>query len=182
LDFVSLSDVAGRKVGDYSKGMRQRLALAQAMLRDPDLLILDEPLDGLDPQGQVDLKRRLRRLVEEDGKSIIVSSHNLTDIEELADHVVVIDQGKVVTTGTVDTLLGSTGRFRVDVGDPDRAASVLTAAGIEASTAGGRLTAVATDGSSISRALAGAGMYPAALVPERATLESVFLHLTGGVD
>jgi ABC-2 type transport system ATP-binding protein len=180
LDFVSLSDVAGRKVGDYSKGMRQRLALAQAMLRDPELLILDEPLDGLDPQGQVDLKRRLRRLVAEEGKSIIVSSHNLTDIEELADHVVVIDRGKVVTTGTVDTMLGSTGRFRVTVADASAATTVLLAAGIQASVSGEAVTASAADGADISRALAAAGIYPSALVPERATLESVFLQLTGG--
>ncbi|MDH5293998.1 MAG: ABC transporter ATP-binding protein [Acidimicrobiia bacterium] len=179
LDFVSLSEVADKKVGQFSKGMRQRLALAQAMLSDPDLLILDEPLDGLDPQGQVDLKERLRALASESNKTIVVSSHNLADVEQLADHVVVINKGRVVTTGTVRDLLGDDGSFEVKVADLTAAQAALIAAGIDSHVASDHLSVTATDGSEISRILAGAGIYPSALVPVRRSLESVFLQLTG---
>ncbi len=178
LDFVSLADVSTRKVGQFSKGMRQRLALAQAMLADPELLILDEPLDGLDPQGQVDLKRRLRALVAEQGKTVVVSSHNLTDVEELADHVIVINRGRLVTTGSVDDLIGTDGRYVVEVTPVDAAAGILASAGLEASVIDGRLVVAAPDGSQIARVLAGAGLYPSQLMRERASLESVFLDLT----
>jgi ABC-2 type transport system ATP-binding protein len=178
LGFVSLADVAGRKVGQFSKGMRQRLALAQAMLADPELLILDEPLDGLDPQGQVDLKRRLRALVEEHGKTVVVSSHNLTDVEELADHVIVINRGRLVTTGSVDELIGGDGRFVVDIADVHPASVALSVAGMDATVVDGRLVVAASDGSAIARALAEAGLYPSQLMRERASLESVFLDLT----
>jgi ABC-2 type transport system ATP-binding protein len=178
LGFVSLADVSGRKVGQFSKGMRQRLALAQAMLADPELLILDEPLDGLDPQGQVDFKRRLRALVEERGKTVVVSSHNLTDVEELADHVIVINRGRLVTTGSVDDLIGADGRFVVEVAAVESAATALEASGMDATVVDGRLVVSASDGSLIARALADAGFYPSQLVRERASLESVFLELT----
>ncbi|MGF1667154.1 MAG: ABC transporter ATP-binding protein [Acidimicrobiia bacterium] len=178
LEFVSLSDVSSRRVGQFSKGMRQRLALAQAMLADPELLILDEPLDGLDPQGQVDLKRRLRALVEERGKTVVVSSHNLTDVEELADHVIVINQGRLVTTGSVDDLLGADGRFVVEIGSVDAALAALTATGMVVTVVDGRLVVAESEGSLIARALADAGLYPSQLMRERASLESVFLDLT----
>jgi ABC-2 type transport system ATP-binding protein len=178
LEFVSLAEVSNRKVGQFSKGMRQRLALAQAMLADPELLILDEPLDGLDPQGQVDLKRRLRALVEERGKTVVVSSHNLTDVEELADHVIVINRGRLVTTGSVDDLIGADGRFVVEIKEFQPASVALAAAGMDVTMVDGRLVVAASDGSMIARALADAGLYPSQLMRERASLESVFLDLT----
>lgn len=180
LEFVDLTRDARRKVETYSKGMRQRLALAIAMLGDPDVLFLDEPLDGLDPAGQVVFRDRLRALVDEHGKTVVVSSHDMSDVEQLADHVVVISRGKLVASGPLAEVLGTSDSFRVAVADPDQARTVLTAAGIESAVDGGGLLARASDGAIISRALAGAGIYPSALVPQAASLEQVFLELTAG--
>ncbi len=177
LDFVGLSADAHRKAGDYSKGMRQRLALAAAMLGDPELLILDEPLDGLDPAGQHAFRARLRDLAAE-GRSVVVSSHDLADIEALADHVVVIDQGRLVVEGPLETMLGG-GNTRVRLEDGAGAVEVLTTAGFEVSRDEMGLVVMSAEGAEIIQALAGAGIYPDEVRPERSTLESVFLGLTG---
>lgn len=177
LEFVGLTTEAHRKAGDYSKGMRQRLALAAAMLGDPELLILDEPLDGLDPAGQHAFRARLKGLVAE-GKSVVVSSHDLSDVEALADYVIVIDQGRLVTQGPLEPLLGG-GITRVRVSDPDSAASALADAGLDGQRDDDGLLVNSADGAAIIRILAGAGIYPDEVRPDRSTLESVFLGLTG---
>lgn len=177
LDFVGLTADAHRKVGDYSKGMRQRLALAGAMLGDPELLILDEPLDGLDPAGQHAFRARLRDLAAE-GRSVVVSSHDLADVEALADYVIVIDRGMLVTEGPLESLLGG-GNTRVRAADGGRAADSLVAAGFEVNRDDLGLVVISPDGAAIIEALAGAGIYPDEVRPERSTLESVFLGLTG---
>jgi ABC-2 type transport system ATP-binding protein len=178
MDFVGLSDDAGRAVSGYSKGMRQRLALAVAMLGDPDVLILDEPLDGLDPAGQLTLKTQLRSLVTDRGKTVIVSSHDLADVEALADHVVVLDRGRMVISGPLDEILGSRERYRVEIDDPAAAAEALRRAGITAAVDGPGVAVDDAPGTTISRVLAEAGMYPEALIPARTTLERVFLDAT----
>jgi ABC-2 type transport system ATP-binding protein len=122
----------------------------------------------------------LRALVDEHAKTVVVSSHDMSDVEQLADHVVVISRGKLVASGPLAEVLGTSDSFRVAVADPDRARTVLTAAGIENAVDGGGLLARASDGAIISRALAGAGIYPSALVPQAASLEQVFLELTAG--
>lgn len=177
LDFVGLSADAHRKAGDYSKGMRQRLALAAAMLGDPELLILDEPLDGLDPAGQHAFRARLRDLAAE-GRSVVVSSHDLADVEALADYVIVIDRGRLVTEGPLEVMLGE-GNTRVRAADNDRAAAALIAAGFDVNDDDHGLVVVSPDGAAIVEALAEAGIYPEEVRPERSTLESVFLGLTG---
>lgn len=177
LEFVSLSPDARRTVGEYSKGMRQRLALAAALLGDPPLLILDEPLDGLDPAGQHVFRTRLRALADE-GKTVVVSSHDLSDVEQLADWVVVIDQGRLVIQGPLEVLLGA-GSTRIVADDPDGAALVLHAAGYESHRDGSALLVEASDGAALVRALATAGIYPSEVRPERSSLESVFLGITG---
>lgn len=179
LDFVELTSDAHRKAGDYSKGMRQRLALAAAMLGDPELLILDEPLDGLDPAGQHAFRARLRDLVAQ-GRTVVISSHDLTDIEALADYVVVIDHGRLVIEGPLESLLGG-GNMRVRGQDLTRAAETLTAAGFEVHRDELGLIVVASSGAEIIETLAGSGIYPSEVSPERSTLESVFLGLTGTV-
>lgn len=179
LDFVGLTEVAHRRVDGYSKGMRQRLALAMAMLGDPELFILDEPLDGLDPAGQVLLKAQLRQLVDERGKTVVVSSHDLADVEEIADHVIVIHQGCQVMAGSLSEVRGTVDVVRVEVQDPVDAASVLRSAGCEVEVMAGTLRVAAADGAELIRILAAAGIYPSAVIPEQATLESVFLRLTG---
>jgi ABC-2 type transport system ATP-binding protein len=177
LEFVGLIEDAGRKVGGYSKGMRQRLALAAAMLGDPDLLILDEPLDGLDPAGQHAFRARLRDLASQ-GKSVVVSSHDLTDIEALADYVIVIDQGRLVTEGPLESMLGGAST-RVRSGDGTRAQQILSAAGFEVTADELGLVVMSSEGAAIVEALARAGIYPDEVRPERSTLETVFLGLTG---
>lgn len=177
LDFVGLTADAHRKAGDYSKGMRQRLALAAAMLGDPELLILDEPLDGLDPAGQHAFRARLKDLAAQ-GRSVVVSSHDLTDVEALADYVVVIDQGRLVTEGPLETMLDG-GNTRVRVEDAGRAVEALTAGGFEVVRDELGLIVKSTGGSAIVEALARAGIYPEEVRPERSSLESVFLGLTG---
>ena len=177
LDFVGLSDDAHRKAGDYSKGMRQRLALAAAMLGDPELLILDEPLDGLDPAGQHAFRARLKDLAAE-GRTVVVSSHDLGDVEALADNVVVIDQGRLVTQGALETLLGG-GDTRVKVADRARARETLVSAGLDVREDEFGLVVASPEGAAIIAALAGVGIYPDEVRPERSTLESVFLGLTG---
>jgi ABC-2 type transport system ATP-binding protein len=177
LEFVGLTDAAGRRVDGYSKGMKQRLALGAALLGDPDLLFLDEPLDGLDPAGQAQIKLKLRELATQ-GKTVVVSSHNLSDVETLADHVIVINRGKLISSGNLDTLLGRSG-FRVVVEPMADAARMLTAAGLPNTLMDGALIVEAEEGSLISRALAGGGLFPSELVRQSARLEHVFLELTG---
>lgn len=177
LDFVGLAPDAGRRVSEYSKGMRQRLALAGALLGEPELLILDEPLDGLDPAGQHAFKARLRALTEE-GRTVVVSSHDLSDIEALADHVVVIDQGLLVAEGPLESLLAGAGT-RVVVGDEEAALSTLSAAGLTARRDHEVILVDSDDGERIVRVLVSAGIYPSQVAPERSSLESVFLGMTG---
>ncbi len=178
LEFVGLTDAADRRVDGYSKGMKQRLALGAALLGDPDLLFLDEPLDGLDPAGQAQIKLKLRELAQQ-GKTVVVSSHNLSDVETLADHVIVINRGKLVSSGSLDALLGRSG-FRVVVEPLADAGRILTAAGLNNTVMDGALIVEAEEGSLISRALAGGGLFPSELVRQSARLEHVFLELTGG--
>jgi ABC-2 type transport system ATP-binding protein len=178
LDFVGLTADAKRKVGEYSKGMRQRLALAAALLNEPELLILDEPLDGLDPAGQRAFRGRLRSIADE-GRTVVVSSHDLADIEALADYVVVVNHGRLVTQGSLDSLL-SGGATRVVVGDQAEAAlGVLAESQIAGSASDGWLTVDESDGSKIIRLLAAHQIYPSEVTPARSTLESVFLGMTG---
>lgn len=176
IDFVGLTGDASRKAEQYSKGMRQRLALAAAMIGDPDLFLLDEPLDGLDPAGQRAFRARLRNLAEE-GKTVVVSSHDLADIEALADYVIVINRGRLVTQGPLESLLDG-GNTRVVVGDTSAARAALSAAEIESIADEVGLLVESEDGSEIIRILSDAGIYPSEVRPERTTLESVFLGMT----
>jgi ABC-2 type transport system ATP-binding protein len=178
LDFVGLATDSHRPVSGFSKGMRQRLALAIALLGDPEILVLDEPLDGLDPAGQVTLKATLRALVDDRAKTVIVSSHDLADVESLADHVVVLSRGRTVTEGPLEELLGSGDRHRVRIDDPERAAEVLRAAGFQPQLDGEDVLVEGLPGREVSRILAGAELYPESLTSARTTLERLFLDIT----
>jgi ABC-2 type transport system ATP-binding protein len=177
LEFVGLQGDAGRKLDEYSKGMRQRLGLAAALLGDPQLLLLDEPLDGLDPAGQMAFRARLRDIADS-GRTVVVSSHDLADIEALADYVIVLNHGKLVTQGPLEDLL-SGGATRVVAESIEAARTALAGAGIEARQDGGALIVDEEDGSLVVRVLAEAGVYPSQVGPARSTLESVFLGMTG---
>ena len=177
LEFVGLSGDADRRAEEYSKGMRQRLALAAALLGEPELLLLDEPLDGLDPAGQHAFRARLRALADE-GRTVVVSSHDLADIEALADYVVVIDHGRLIIQGSLEDLLDG-GMTRVVVTNGDAAMRVLSAAGFDVRSDDVGLVVDTTDGADIVKTLAGADIYPSEVKPERTSLESVFLGITG---
>jgi len=180
LEFVGLQADAGRKIDEYSKGMRQRLALGAALIGDPQLLLLDEPLDGLDPAGQMAFRARLREIADS-GQTVVVSSHDLADIEALADYVVVLNRGKLVTEGPLEDML-SGGATRVVTDAADAAVAVLSAAGIGVRQDGSGLMVEENDGSRVVRVLAEAGIYPKEVRPARSTLESVFLGMTGEED
>jgi ABC-2 type transport system ATP-binding protein len=176
LAFVELTGDANRNVDQYSKGMRQRLALAAALLGSPRILFLDEPLDGLDPAGQRAFRARLRQRAES-GTTVLVSSHDLADVEALADNVVVIDRGKLVAQGPLESLLTGVAT-RVEGVDPSRAAEVLRQAGFEVTEAEMSIVVSGSDGSGIIRALTDQGIYPSEVKSARDTLESVFLGMT----
>jgi len=105
LDLVGLSSRASQNVSGYSKGMRQRLGLAAALLSDPDLLILDEPTNGLDPNGMLEIRGLIRDLVDKEGKTVFISSHLLNEVEQVCDRVAIIHQGQIVREGAVAELL-----------------------------------------------------------------------------
>ena len=146
LDIAGLGDAVDRKYKTYSHGMRQRLGLAQALLGSPDLLVLDEPTDGLDPQQMRQTREVLRR-VAGGGTTVLVSSHLLSEVEQVCDHVAVMDKGRLVTTGAVSDLLSATTAVYLEVDDVPAARRVLDA--IE------RVGQVAPEGSGLSVELDG---------------------------
>src|SRR6266852_2152756 len=126
LDLVGMTERADDKVKRYSMGMRQRVALAQGMLGKPRLLILDEPTNGLDPNGIHGLRVLLRKLATEQGMTIFFSSHLLSEVEELCDRVVVLHRGEVRAAGPLDELMTTKGfKYRIDVSDVDQALEIL---------------------------------------------------------
>ena len=129
LDLVGMTERADDKVKRYSMGMRQRLALAQALLGKPRLLVLDEPTNGLDPNGIHGLRILLRKLATEQGLTIFFSSHLLSEVEELCDRVVVLHRGEVKASGPLSELMNVKGfRYRIDVSDVDKALEVVRGA------------------------------------------------------
>jgi ABC-2 type transport system ATP-binding protein len=125
LDVASLGDAIRRKVKAYSHGMRQRLAIAQALLGRPDVLVLDEPTTGLDPQQMREMREVVRRIAA-GGATVLLSSHLLSEVEQVCTHAAVIDRGRLVATGTVSELMGSATTVYVEVDDPQRATEVLS--------------------------------------------------------
>jgi ABC-2 type transport system ATP-binding protein len=183
LGLVDLVDAGGRSAKGYSTGMRQRLGIALALLADPPILVLDEPANGLDPAGIVEIRDLLVGLAG-GGRTILVSSHLLTEVEKTCDHVTIVDRGRIVASGTPDALAGSGERIEVRMAPDDLATArrTLEAAGLRVS----QLTDVAElwvegapDGSTVARLLAAAGLYPDELIRRRDSLEDVFLRLTG---
>lgn len=128
-DMIELVGLTGRendKVSTYSQGMRQRLGIAQAMLNDPDLIFLDEPTNGLDPKGIIELRQLILRLKEEFGKTVVISSHILSEIEEMADSMAIINKGVCVSQGSVTELLGKNEvTVSVETDDQEAAKMVL---------------------------------------------------------
>ena len=189
LETVDLRDRAGDKFKGYSLGMKQRLGIAAALLKSPQLLILDEPSNGLDPAGIRDVRELIRRLGHDGRTTVLLSSHLLAEIQQVADHVTILARGRCVATGPVNEVLAaaSTSDVRVRVADPAAAATVLTGAGFRISPAtlpdGSPdwsvivVHAVATP-SEINRLLADHGHWLDELSPVHADLEAAFLAIT----
>jgi ABC-2 type transport system ATP-binding protein len=182
LELVELRGRAGDRVGGYSQGMRQRLGLAVSLLRDPKLLILDEPTNGLDPGGIRDMRDLIKRLAGE-GITVFLSSHLLAEVEELCSRVAIINSGRIVYEGALADLHATAGpRYRLRTTDLEQARAVCVREP--------HLRELAVDGDELrfncdeqtvvelSRKLVEAGLGIAALVPETATLESLFFQLT----
>ncbi len=125
LEQVGLAERADQRVKGYSTGMKQRLGLAAALLTDPDLLILDEPTNGLDPSGMHEIREFIRELVDVHGKTVFLSSHLLGEVEQVCDRVAIINLGEIVREGMVEDLLAGKSYLRVEASPLDRAADVL---------------------------------------------------------
>jgi ABC-2 type transport system ATP-binding protein len=179
LGFVQLSESAGRRVGGYSLGMRQRLSIAAAMLGDPKVLILDEPANGLDPQGIRWLRELLRSLSSE-GRTILISSHVLAEVEQIADEVVIIHRGKFVAHETTAELSArAAAGLRVRSPQADRLKTLLEEAGLAVTSSEGDVLFVG-DGSTerVGELAAANGVVLHELAAEKTTLEEAFLELT----
>ncbi|MCW2641811.1 MAG: transporter ATP-binding protein [Dactylosporangium sp.] len=183
LDIAGLGDAVYRKVKTYSHGMKQRLAIAQAMLGLPELLVLDEPTDGLDPPQIAEMRKVLRRYAT-DGRAVLVSSHLLAEVEQTCTDVVVMHKGLIVASGLVDDIVGDSPTVQLDVSDVDQAETLLDNLGIVRSVAwsGGNGLIVDLDGTpraEVVAALVKAGIGVDRVVPRR-RLEDAFLALVGG--
>ncbi|GAA5197935.1 alpha/beta fold hydrolase [Rugosimonospora acidiphila] len=182
LEIAGLGDAVHRRIKTYSHGMRQRLAIAQAMLGLPELLVLDEPTDGLDPPQIAEMRRVLRRYAT-DGRAVLVSSHLLAEVEQTCTHVVVVHKGMVVADGPTDDIVGDSPSVQFDVSDPTAATEVLNRNGARSVSGEGERTLVA-DLNGANRAevvaeLVRAGVGVDRVVPRR-RLEDAFLSLVGG--
>jgi ABC-2 type transport system ATP-binding protein len=184
LNRVGLEKRGGDRVGTYSLGMRQRLGIARCLLSDPELLILDEPMNGLDPGGMLDMRRMIREMVEEEGRTVFVSSHLLDEVEKTCDVAAIIDGGRVIAQGPIDELVADgTGELVIECDDAERAAGLLAGdpavreLRIEHGALRMRLLAPEQAGD-INTRLVGAGLVVSRLEPVRHSLEERFLEMT----
>ena len=160
--------------------MKQRLAIAATLLKDPELLIFDEPTNGLDPAGIREVRDTMRTLGRA-GKTILVSSHILAEVEQVADTVTIIGHGRTLAEGAVSEILGGGGapQVRLGISSPGQAEDVLATAGLRVTRDGEHLLVTgAEDPAEITRVLAGHGLYVSELTPIRPDLETAFLSLT----
>jgi ABC-2 type transport system ATP-binding protein len=187
LETVELTGRARDRVGGYSHGMRQRLGIAGALLREPKLLMLDEPATGLDPAGMRDMRLLIRRLADQ-GMTVVLSSHLLAEVEELCDRVAIVRQGRIVYEGAIAELKRGAGTtYRLATTDDERAMAVCGAQrGIQDLRVQHRMICFTADDETVvaelSQALIEAGALIHALAPESVTLEDLFFSLTEGAE
>jgi ABC-type multidrug transport system ATPase subunit len=188
---VGLSERAGEKVKSYSMGMRQRLGVARCLLADPLLLILDEPTNGLDPGGIQEFREMIRAMVEQEGRTVFISSHLLDEVEKTCDAAAIVDRGKIVTQGAIADLAaggGARAELILSVDDADRALGVLDVSefvaearwadeGLRVVLAGAPQTAA-----QVNAELVQAGIGVTRLEPVRHSLEQRFLQITARLD
>ena len=184
LSFVQLSDRRSSLVDPLSGGMKRRLTIARALINDPELLLLDEPTTGLDPQARHLVWERLYSLKRR-GVTQVLTTHYMDEAEQLCDRLVIMDGGRIVATGSPRELIATHStrevvelRFATSE-EHDRAAAQLHAASERVEELADRFLVYAADGDATAERLTGNGLRPAAVLVRRSTLEDVFLHLTG---
>lgn len=184
LDRFGLLDRANERVGGYSSGMRQRLALARALLHEPSLLVLDEPTAALDPIASRGVRDLLAHLAREEDRSVLLCSHNLVEVQRLCDRVVVLEHGRVIAAGTPASLADELGigrvRFDIELDDRGRAERLLAAVGRPYTRDGNSLVVARTAGLDVPALIAEfvrADVRLHAVVPEAASLEDVYFAL-----
>ena len=186
LSRVGLDTRAGDKVSTYSLGMRQRLGVARALLSDPEVLVLDEPTNGLDPDGVAEFRVLIRSLVEQDGRAVFISSHLLDEIEKICDDLAIVNQGRVITSGTLADLIAAGGReLRIECDDAARAEALLralpTVTAVTVSADGTLSVQLAPDSTEtragVNRKLIEAGLAVSRLEPREDSLEERYLSL-----
>jgi ABC-type multidrug transport system ATPase subunit len=179
---VGLAAAANKRFRAYSLGMKQRLGLAAALLRPRSLLILDEPTNGMDPQGTREIRNLVRELAGE-GSTVFLSSHLLSEVEQVCSHVGIISVGKMVAQGSVEELRGrGEAMLRVETDDAPGAAKILDRLGLEAITVTGEVVSAQLDGQrpeECNRELVLAGVGVRSLTTDRRSLEDAFVALTG---
>lgn len=184
LELVGLTERAGDRVKGYSLGMRQRLAIAAALLKSPALLILDEPTNGLDPAGMVEVRELIRRLGSDGRTTVFLSSHLLGEVEAVCDAVTILRQGRSVAAGPVTEVLsmaGAQAQLAVRLEDAARAVGLLAGSGIAATqTAPDRLLVASGSGTAVNALLGTHGLWASEITPVRPDLERAFLELTAG--
>jgi ABC-2 type transport system ATP-binding protein len=183
LELVGLPEVADRRSGGFSLGMGQRLGMATALLGDPATLLLDEPVNGLDPEGIQWIRQLLRSLATE-GRSILVSSHLMSEMAQTADRLVVIGRGRLIAEGTVTDVVGRStiGHVRVDTAEPDRLRRLLAERGATVAVeADGTLSVTGTDARTVGTLAGEAGVTLYELSSHSASLEDAFFELTRDV-
>lgn len=177
---VGLAERATQRVKGYSTGMKQRLGLAAALLGDPDLLILDEPTNGLDPSGMHEIREFIRRLASEHGKTIFLSSHLLSEVEQICDHVAIIQRGAIVREGAVSALLESKTTLRVEASPLETAAAVIGEHWpVTTDTGWLSVQAAREDIPAVVRSLVRAGVEVYQVSSQRQSLEEYFLSVVG---
>lgn len=182
IDMTGLADVASKRVGGFSLGMGQRLGIAAAMLGDPRTLILDEPVNGLDPEG-VKWVRTLVRYLADEGRTVFLSSHLMSEMAITADHLIVIGRGRIVSQGPVQEVIDSATRSTVRVRSPQASslAEALQGDGVTVTSLEPSVLDVAgLESEQVGEAAAAAGIVLHELTPQRASLEDAFMTLTAG--
>jgi ABC-2 type transport system ATP-binding protein len=181
LELVGMAAWGDKRVGTYSKGMKQRIGLAQALVNEPEIVFLDEPTDGVDPEGRIDI-RKIIEAMKAEGRTVFVNSHLLAEVEQVADQVAILSQGKVIRSGSVNELTGAGKHYELRTSGPVPLdlREKLEAAGME--VAGDRVTIPAKDAGDIQGvidALRAAGVVIRELKEARQSLEELFLSAVG---
>ncbi len=181
---VNLRDRANDKYGHYSMGMKQRLGIASTLLRDPELIILDEPANGLDPAGTKEVRDLIPQLAHE-SRTVMLCSHLLHEVEMVCDRVAIIKKGEMIANAPINELL-TRGKLRIRVPDPGQAAAVLSTVpwikSVKQENGYLIVDAPLDSASGVNQALAEQHIYASELVVRNVSLESVFLELTGGEE